>query len=72
MDLSDLLLKTEAALDLNGDRRISPIETVYNIMRAYVPYHYIGNHVVAFARALAEYRPPELLPPVIDQFPTIR
>ena len=70
MDLSDLLLKTEATL-VNRGRPVSLIETVYNIMRPYVPYHYIGNHVLAVARVMAEYSPPELAT-IVNRFPSIR
>ena len=62
----------EAALDLNRTEncRANLIETVYNIMRPYVPYHYVANHIRAAARLLAEYHPPELAH-IINRFPTI-
>ena len=70
MDTSDLLLKTEYTLALNRDRHVNLIETVYNIMRPYVPYHYVIHHLAAAARLLAEYRP-TWLAHIIDQYPGV-
>ena len=70
MATSDLLLKTEASLALNRDRDVSLIETVYNIMRPYVPYHYVIHYLAAAARLLAEYRPTQLAH-IIDQYPGV-